>query len=175
MAKGRVLFVVAPSNFRDEELFEPKAVLEAAGMSAKIASTNAGTAKGRLGGTAEATMAVRDANAGDFDAVVFVGGNGVEEHLLYEKEEVLKLARDALRDCKALCAICIAPRILAKAGLLGGIKATAFADEDTLKMLQQAGAKYTGKAVEQDGRIITANGPQAARAFGEKIRNAMGG
>jgi protease I len=35
------------------------------------------------------------------------------------------------------------------------------------------GADYTGESVTQDGRIITANGPEAAREFGKTIVNNL--
>ncbi|MEM5813391.1 MAG: DJ-1/PfpI family protein [Candidatus Aenigmatarchaeota archaeon] len=39
--------------------------------------------------------------------------------------------------------------------------------------LKKNGARYTGKDVEIDGNIITANGPQAAEKFGKEIEKAL--
>ena len=68
---------------------------------------------------------------------------------------------------KLLGAICIAPVILARAGLLKGKKATVFIDG--ADELRENGAIYTGNQIEVDGKIITANGPEAARLFGEEL------
>jgi protease I len=39
--------------------------------------------------------------------------------------------------------------------------------------LKGGGATYTGNDVEEDGKIITACGPKAAKAFGEAIVKAL--
>ena len=73
---------------------------------------------------------------------------------------------------KILAAICIAPAILAKAGVLEGKNATVWSsvlDKGPIKILEENGANYVEKDVVVDGNIITANGPQAASEFGRKI------
>ncbi len=66
-----------------------------------------------------------------------------------------------------LGAICIAPSILARAGLLDGIRATAFPSQEA--DLRAHGAFWTPDAVAVDGRIVTANGPHSAEQFGESM------
>ncbi|MCD6213570.1 MAG: DJ-1/PfpI family protein, partial [Candidatus Desulfofervidus sp.] len=51
-------------------------------------------------------------------------------------------------------------------------KATVWSSEAS--QLKSLGAIYTGKPVERDGLIITANGPQAAKKFGETILATLG-
>ena len=68
-----VLFIIASNNFRDEELFEPKTILEQLGAKTVIASSKTGTSRGMLGKTAEATVTIDAIKVGDYDAVVFVG------------------------------------------------------------------------------------------------------
>lgn len=169
MVDGKVLFVIAPSDFRDEELFDTKSAVEEAGCLVVIASTSKDEAKGMLGGSAKPDILVEEANVDEYKAVVFIGGIGVEKHLLYENDAVLSLAKSAYEKGKVVGAICIAPRILAKAGLLDGKKVTAFGDATTRSMLSAAKATFTDSSVEQDGEIITANGPEAAKEFGERI------
>jgi protease I len=36
-------------------------------------------------------------------------------------------------------------------------------------LLEKKGVKYTGRNVEVDGKIVTANGPEAAEEFGKAI------
>ncbi|MFC1768062.1 DJ-1/PfpI family protein, partial [Candidatus Margulisiibacteriota bacterium] len=60
---------------------------------------------------------------------------------------------------------------IANAGALKGKKATSFPGvADTVKA---GGAIYTGKGVEADGKIVTADGPGSAKAFGEAINKAL--
>jgi protease I len=72
----KVLMVIAPETFRDEEYAHPKEVLESRGARVVTASTRPGTCVGKLGMTAEAEISVAEADALDYDAVVFVGGAG---------------------------------------------------------------------------------------------------
>jgi len=68
---------------------------------------------------------------------------------------------------KVIGAICIAPVTLANAGLLKGRKATVWASEKA--RIETKGAIYTGADVQVDDNIVTANGPNAAKAFGEAL------
>lgn len=62
---------------------------------------------------------------------------------------------------KPIAAICAAPMVLGKLGLLKGRKATCYPGfEQYLE-----GAEYTGASVEKDGNIITGKGPGASMEF----------
>ncbi|MBN1654090.1 MAG: DJ-1/PfpI family protein [Deltaproteobacteria bacterium] len=161
----RVLMVIAPKNFRDEELFKTREVIEAAGHSVILASLSTEESVGMLGGKAKPDITIAEAKAAEYDAVVFVGGSGAA--VLLDHAQTLALARDADRAGKLVAAICIAPGILANSDLLRGKRATSWSGEHD--HLKEKGAKVTNKRVEQDGRIITGNGPSAAKAFGEAI------
>ncbi|MBI4406718.1 DJ-1/PfpI family protein [Candidatus Micrarchaeota archaeon] len=169
----KVLFVIAPEGFRDEELFHTKEVLEFKGAACSVASTRKGTAVGKLGAKAEVKKEISEVEVNDFDAVAFVGGPGVEKYKLYENEKVLKLAKEFSAADKITTAICIAPRILAMAGILQNKRATCFPDPGSIALLKQRGAKYEEEHVVKDGKIITADGPESARKFGEKIAHEL--
>jgi protease I len=167
----KVLFVVAQENFRDEELFEPKEILEGEGAKVVIASKSKGVAKGMLGAEIEVDESIYDLSPENFDAVIFVGGTGAANY--FNDEKVLEFARKAYEQGKVIGAICIAPVILANAGILEGKKPTVWPSEADTK--KEKGAIYTGEDVEVDGKIITASGPRAAREFGMKIAELLKG
>ncbi|MRR13421.1 hypothetical protein EG835_13430 [bacterium] len=167
---ARVLMVIAPETFRDEEYAEPKAVLESLGATVTTASRAAGSSTGKLGMTAVATLGIAEADASDYDAVVFVGGSGAS--VFFDDPSAHTLARSAFDHGLVVAAICIAPSILARAGLLDGVRATAFPSQ--LDDLVAHGAVWTGAPVEIDGAILPANGPDAARDFGRAIADALG-
>ena len=167
----KALLIIAPQNFRDEELFHTKEELERAGVEVVIASAKRGKIKGMLGGTAEAELPLKEVDVRKYDAIVFIGGVGASAY--YEDPVAHRIAREASETGKVVAAICIAPGILAKAGVLKGKKATIW-DGDFVRILETGGAKYTGASVEVDGKIITANGPAAARKFGQAIAKALG-
>lgn len=165
----KVLMVIAPETFRDEEYAHPKEVLESRGARVVTASTRPGTCVGKLGMTAEAEISVAEADALDYDAVVFVGGAGSK--VFFDDPYAQALARAARVNKRVLAAICVAPSILARAGLLRGWPATAF--ESQKEDLEAHGAIWTGERLTVQGHVITANGPEAARDFGIAIADAL--
>lgn len=167
----KAVLIVGRENFRDEELFETRRVLTEAGVKTVVASTKTGAIRGMLGRVAEATILVNDIVVDDYDAVIFVGGAGATEY--FHSRVAWNIARDAVQKKKVLGAICIAPAVLANAGLLKGIRATSFLSERN--RLQRAGALYTGIPVERDGLIITGSGPMASVQFGKAIADALAG
>ena len=169
LGNKQVLMVIAQNNFRDEELKVPKALLEEQGAKVTIACSDLAISKGMLGMRVMPDKSLDDVSAKDYDAVIFVGGSGASEY--FEDAIAHKLAQDALGLNKVLGAICIAPVTLANAGVLKGKKATVFSSE--AQEIEAQGANYTGADVEQDGRIITANGPEAARKFGQAMAQAL--
>ena len=165
----KVVMVIAPHEFRDEELFETKEVLESKNIKVDIASVGVKEAKGKLGGKAKVNLEVSAIHPNEYDGIVFVGGAGAK--IYFEDFTVQELAIEFYTKGKVVAAICIAPSILANADLLVGIKATSF--ESERENLVDKGAEYTGEDVTVDGSIITANGPDAAEEFGEKIAESL--
>ncbi len=170
LVEKRVLMVIAPQNFRDEEFEEPKRILQEAGANVVVASSKA-TARGMFGTTVRPDLTLDKIRVDDYDAIIFVGGSGASAY--FEDERALSIAKDAVKKGKKVGAICIAPVILANAGVLEGKRATVW-NGDFIRMLKEKGAKYTGKQVEVDGNIITANGPAAAKEFGRAIARELG-
>lgn len=168
---AKVLFIIAQQNFRDEELLEPKQVLENANVECSIASITTNPSTGKLGTTITPDLTVKDAQVDDFDAVVVVGGPGAPE--LANHPEVLDLLKAFTAQSKIVSAICIAPIILAKAGLLQGKKATVYLTPESEETLKNNGAELVQEDVVIDGQIITANGPEAARRFGQAILDKL--
>jgi len=169
MNMKKAVMVIASSNFRDEELLEPREVLQRNGVEVKIASTTLNQVKGMLGEKVKPDLLISDINIKDFDAVVFVGGLGASQY--WDDPIAHKLAQEAVGRNRIVGAICIAPVTLARAGILAGKRATVFSSE--AGQLKAKGVNYTGRAVEKDGNIITANGPSAAKEFGEELVRAL--
>jgi len=160
-----ILMVIAPKDFRDEELFETKEELLDAGLTIVTASISKGICTGTKDGKTIAEVELEDLDTNNYQGVVFVGGPG--SRIYFEDPEAHRIAKEMHADEKLVAAICVAPVILAKAGLLKDKSATVFNSE--IETLKKMGANYTGLALTQDENIITANGPQSSRAFGELI------
>ncbi len=165
-----VVMVIAAEGFRDEEYALPRAVLEAAGVRVETASNCVGRCVGRFGLEADATLDVATAAGREWDAVVFVGGPGAD--VFFEDPAAHALARRVLSEGGVVAAICIAPATLARAGLLDGVRATAFPTVTDDLVIR--GARWSDAPVVTDGRIVTGNGPEIAREFGIAITDALG-
>jgi len=165
----KVVMIIAPENFRDEELLEPKRILTEKGVNVKIASASLETAKGMLGAEVNPDMLISDIKPEEWDAIILVGGTGASKY--WDDASVHSILTDAVKLNKIVGAICIAPVTCANAGILAGKQATV--SESEAEKLKDKGAKYTGASVQKDGNIITANGPPAAKEFGNTIAQAL--
>ncbi|MBU0461043.1 MAG: DJ-1/PfpI family protein [Nanoarchaeota archaeon] len=166
-----ILMIIAPVNFRDEELLEPKKIFESAGHTVQIASVSEGKCKGSLGAEVKPDILVSKARADDYAAVIVVGGPGCPAFLRFP--EVARLLNDAKAKNKVVASICIGGMILAKAGVLSGKKATVFKTAESVAAFQQGGAELMDKDVFVDGKFVTANGPQAAKEFAKQVLAAL--
>jgi len=166
----KAIFIVAFRDFRDEEYFKPKEILEKTGIEIKTASNKMGIAVGADGGETKIDLLVSEINPKNFDAIIFIGGPGCLKNL--DNENSYKIIQDAINENKVLASICISPVILAKAGALKGKKATVWSssfDKNPIKILKENKAVYLPNLLVVEGKIITANGPEAAEEFGKKI------
>lgn len=165
----RILFILAPKDFRDEEFFGPRDILDKNGFKTEIANSTGTTSRGVLGGRAEPNLTLDKVSVNDYDAVVFVGGAGCTVY--FNNKKAINIAKEAYFKGRLVCSICLATGILANAGLLRDKKATGFSS--TKEMVEKDGGIFTGKDVEISGRIITASGPKSAAEFGRTIANEL--
>lgn len=84
---------------------------------------------------------------------------------LYAYAPLRELLLEHAKAGKALAAICAAPLVLGRLGLLNGKKATCYPGFEG----ELVGATTTGKLVEVDGNILTGKGPAAAYYLGYAI------
>jgi len=163
----RAALIITSTNFRDDELFTTKRMLDAAQIETVIASTQVGTLRGALGGLADVRVLVDQLRVDDYDAIIFISGPA--EYV--GNPVAMDIIRETVRKNKVLGAIGVAPTVLASADVLTGVRATAYLTEQ--QRLMQAGAIYTGFPVERERLIITATGPTAAIQFGRAIADAL--
>lgn len=92
-------------------------------------------------------------------------------------EPLLELVRSFVDAGKGIGAICWAPTILAKLGLLDGHEVAVCHIPDageydglqSHEVVQQAGARIASQGVARSGLFITGSGPRAAAAFAHKL------
>ena len=98
----------------------------------------------------------------DYDMIVLPGGlQGADN--LGDDERIIDCLRSMSAAGKYTAAICAAPRVLAKAGLLDGKQATSY--PGALETDSIPGLDYQDTAIVMDGTVITSRGPGTAMDF----------
>ncbi len=168
----KALMIIAPENYRDEELNVPKKIFEDHGATVEVASTSRAECRGMRGGSVYPDLELAKVKLDDYLIVVLVGGIGVKT--FFNDKPFHLFLSEAATEGRVLGAICLAPVVLAKAGLLKGKRATVWDDEqkNNSRALKEGGATYVAEEVVVDGNLVTANGPEAAAAFARKIVEA---
>lgn len=172
--KNKVLFVVAHKDFRDEEYFITLEVLEKGGVSVETASSDNSPAIGVKGGEAKVDITLSVANPENYDAIVIVGGRGIRDY--FNDPDLKELITGFNNKGKKIAAICAAPVVLAKAGVLKGKEASVWHTEDDMEyadILKEEGADFIEKDIVVDGNVITARDPESAAEFGKIIVSAI--
>lgn len=98
----------------------------------------------------------------DYDMVVLPGGQPGTDHLDND-ERIHTLLKKMARNKKFTAAICAAPKVLARAGILAGKRATGF--PGVLEGMALSNVTVLQDAVVQDGTVITSRGPGTAMDF----------
>ncbi len=165
----KVAIIIAKSKFRDEEYIEPRKALESAGIEVKVFSSVPQTSKGMFGFEVTPDDIIANLNPEEFSGVIFVGGGGSKEY--FDNTVAHDIAKNFNNKGKFVAAICIAPNILARAGLLKGKKVCSF--PSVKDELISHGALVQQDGVASDGNIITGTGPEYAALFGQTIVNYL--
>lgn len=170
----RIVMVIAPDDFNEQELSEPKGIFEAEGAEVMIASKSKEVAKGMSGGEVKPDISFAEVNTGEYDAIVIVGGIGSREYL-WDDEELRALVKDAYNKDKVVSAICLSPVVLARAGILKDKECTVFPAPDAVAEVEGSGAIYVDDGVVVSDKIITARGPENAGEFVTAITEVVKG
>lgn len=169
-----IVMVIAQQDFKDDEYAIPRQLFESLGATITVAAKTKGTCAGLDGLEVEADLALSEVNMDEFDGAIFIGGPGVES--LYNDGDAHAVAQETAEQGKVLGAICLAPVVLANAGVLDGVEVTVFETakyHEAVEMIEKMGAIYTSKKVDISGNIITANGPAAAQDFAQRTAGLL--
>ena len=144
-------------------------IIRRAGLDLRIVSiTKERIVTGAHGIRVETDALLKDIEFFDADLLIFPGGMPGATNLA-ACEDLNEHIRDHVYLGRPVAAICAAPLILGRLGLLEGKRATCYPGfEEELR-----GATCTGALVEQDGLFITGKGPAAVFEFGYTIVERM--
>ncbi len=168
-----MVYLFLADGFEEIEALTPVDVLRRAGVDVTTVGVTGKQVTGSHGITVTADTSAEEAlsaHAGKIDMIVFPGGmpgaKNLDESPVTDRFIELAKADDAY-----ICAICAAPMILGKRGLLEGRDATCYPGfEQYLK-----GAKYYEASVVVDGNYITSDGMGSALDFALQLVAALKG
>lgn len=101
----------------------------------------------------------------NFSSIALIGGAGVHNYI--NSVLLKKMLKEFYSQHKVIAAICLAPLVLANAGLLQNKQVTA---HQSAKMeLIGSGARFIDSDVVMDGNIITASGAESVKKWAEMI------
>lgn len=156
-----MVYMFLADGFEETEALAPLDILRRGGVEVQTVGVTGGYVTGAHGITVKADILPPIALKDNTEAVILPGGGVGTQNLdasVLVKEEV----QSAYSSGKLICAICAAPSVLGKMGLLRGKKATCYPGFE--KYLD--GAELSEANVAESGNVITANGMGAALDFG---------
>jgi protease I len=169
ISNSKVL-IVATDGFEESELFGPLEILQGHGASVTLASPSLkpiqATVSDDPGRTIRPDLAIADASADDFDALLLPGGVRNPDSLR-TNEAAIALIRDFNRAGKPIAAICHGPWLLIEADVVRGRTVTGWKSIRT--DLSNAGAQVVDEPAVVDGNLITSRNPGDVEAFTEAL------
>jgi len=162
-----MIYMFLANGFEEIEALMPLDLMRRAGLPVKTVGVGGLEITGSHGITVKADITDSDFADNAPECVILPGGMPGTKNL--DASPVVHKALDnALENDALICAICAAPMILGKRGILRGKNATCFPGfEEYLE-----GANVGGRVV-RDGQVITGIGMGAALEFGIEIVAAL--
>jgi 4-methyl-5(b-hydroxyethyl)-thiazole monophosphate biosynthesis len=110
-------------------------------------------------------------NLAEFNGLILPGGSPGFINLGND-DRILRMINQMDKEGKYIAAICAAPSVLIKAGIMAGRKATV---SPSGKAQMQGCAKYSEDRVVVDGNLITSQSPGTAMEFALKLVEVLAG
>lgn len=159
------IYLFLADGFEPVEALAPVDVMRRAGINVVTVSImGRTTVEAAHGIKVMADALFEETDFSDADGLVLPGGSLGTENLS-ACEPLRALVASANAEGKIIAAICAAPMVFGRMGILAGRRATCYPGCES----ELIGSKYTAAAVEQDENIITACGPAASFEFGFTI------
>ena len=170
-SKMNQVLVPLAQGFEEVEAVTIIDLLRRGGVQVITASlTNERLVSGAHGIGVQADESLDDLKDQDFSAVVLPGGMPGTTNLASNRTLGLILQKHSGAGAW-ICAICAAPTVLAKHGILKGKRATSYPGFEA----QLTGATFVEEAVVEDGKVITSRGPGTAIPFALKVLERLCG
>jgi protease I len=168
--EGKKVAIVATDGVEQVELVEPRKALESEGAGVEIVSLQKGEFQGfdhlDKADTFTADKAAKDADAGDYDALMLPGGVANPDALRTD-QDVVGFIRAFFDAGKPVAAICHAPWTLIEADVVRGRRLTSWPSLRT--DIRNAGGEWADEQVIVDQGLVTSRKPDDLPAFNQKM------
>ena len=175
MTAPKRIAILASNGFEQSELMDPRESLKTAGYTVDVVSPEAGSIRGwkgkDWGDSVAVDVALADADAKDYDALVLPGGV-INPDKLRMDPAALDFIRAFADDDKVIAAICHAPWLLVETGIAKDRDVTSWPSVRT--DLENAGGRWRDEAVVEDGNLITSRKPEDIPAFSRAVIRRVG-
>ena len=163
-----MFYVLLADGFEEAEAMVPADLLKRAGVTVKTVGVTGETVTSSAGVRVYADIAPEQMDIKACEGVFLPGGMPGMENL-YRSDAVKNAVLSCTADGKLVCAICAAPAVLGRLGLLRGKRAVCFPGFEA----ELAGYIPTDAPVCADGKIITARGAGTVFPFAHAIITAL--
>ncbi len=155
--------VLITNMFEDSEYSEPAQAFKKAGHElVHLGLLKGETVKGeRTGLKVKIDKAVKEASAGEFDALFIPGGYSPDQ--LRAEEAPVHFVKTFVETGKPVFAICHAPQLLITAQVLKGRKITGW--KSIIQDIRNAGAEFIDQEVVEDANLVSSRSPKDLPAF----------
>ncbi|MBC8535247.1 DJ-1/PfpI family protein [Clostridiales bacterium BX7] len=158
-----MMYLFLADGFEEMEAVAPMDILRREGMQLKLVGVPDIKVTGAHGLEVICDMRPEHVDLETLKMVILPGGPGYEN--LEKNERVMQILDFAYESGCFIGAICAAPSILGRRGMLKGRRATCYPGFES----QCEGMIHAKEPVVRDGQIVTANGPGAAAEFGFRL------
>ncbi len=171
-----VAFLVANEGIEQVELTEPWKAVEEAGGTPKLLAPETGKAQAfnhlDKADTFDVDLAVGEANAGDYAALVLPGGVANPDNLRMH-DDAVAFARTFVESGKPVAVICHGPWTLVEAGCVQGRTLTSWPSLQT--DVRNAGGTWVDEELVVDGNLVSSRKPDDLPAFCAKLVEVAAG
>ena len=168
--KGKRVAILATDGFEQAELTEPRSALDRLGAATHVIAPRSGKIRGwqsrKWGDEVKVDVALGEANADDYDALMLPGGVLNPDALRMDKAAVA-FVRSFFDSEKPVAAICHGPIMLIEAGVVRDRHLTSWPSLKT--DLLNAGAVWSDEEVVVDRGLVTSRRPADIPAFNRKM------
>jgi RNA polymerase sigma factor (sigma-70 family) len=175
-AGARILLIIAHEDFAYPDYAAARRALERAGAKVVVASSALTPAQPEADAGEQAVtpdVLLSDAQAGELDAILFVGGRGVREFMAQRPaaRQADALIRQMLDRGTQVAAVGMGTVVLIDAEVLKERQATGH--DLVREKAVNTGVKWTPIAVVRDGQLVTARSSEAAEEFAAELMRGL--